>query len=206
MLKNTRIKLNLDEQIIEGTFRGIIAASNTDILLLGNKKSSLLLSLADVEIKSILLVHTDQISNFGDGLSNKSVSTYFLDKERIVTEIYEPFTKQQAFSILTSIYTKYRGSKPTINTEEFKSIYGGFQYKIENTGISNSKHTTYVRNNEPTTSCMYNQHITNQHKDLKPKLTKNEGITEYLNKVIGGHKYERNYWEQGYSGQLTNNS
>ena len=206
-LQNVTIKLKLENQLIEGTFRGLIQASTVDILLLGNKKSSLLLLFTEADIQSITIKHTDQLSSFGHSASNKCISTMVLNKERILTEVYEPLNKQEAYSILTAIYAKYRGSKVTINTENFDNIAAGYQYNIEEEEgnhilpfeidrTSNNINANYID---------ANQYIKQNRVSLTPKLIK-EGTAEFMNKILGGHKYERDYWESGYSGQLTNNS
>ena len=194
-LKNVRIELTLDNQYIEGTFRGMVAASNVDILLLGNKKSSLLLSFNDVSVKKIIFVHTDQAASFGNGY--KAIATHFLNKEKIITEIYEPQSRQQAFSILISIYSKYKGSKPTIDTEGFDNVVGELQYSIKSGDISYS-----TNNYEPITHIEAEQ-PKEQYIESKPKITK-IGISEFMNKVLKGYKHKRTYLEQGYSGQLNN--
>jgi hypothetical protein len=204
-LQNVTIKLKLENQLIEGTFRGLIQASAADILLLGNKKSSLLLLFTEADIQSITIKHTDQLSSFGRSESNKSMSAVLLNKERILTEIYEPLNKQEAYSILTAIYAKYRGSKTTLNTEDFDNIANGYQYSIqEEEGdhvlpfeidrASNNVNANYIN---------ANQYIKQNRVSSTPKLIK-DGTSDFMTKILGGHKYERNYRETGYSGQLTN--
>lgn len=205
-LHNIKIKLELENQIIEGTFRGLIQASTADILLLGNKKSSLLLLFSDTKILSITIKHTDSLSNFGHSESNKSIATVFLNKERILTEIYRPLNKQEAYSILTGIYSKYKGSKITIDTEGFDNIAAGFQYSIEESGdivipfkVDKDVDTQYTKADYVNA----NQYIKRNRVNLEPKITK-DGMADFMSKVLGGHSYERNYWETGYSGQLIN--
>jgi hypothetical protein len=202
-LLNVKVKLELENQLIEGTFRGLIQASTTDILLLGNKKSSLLLLFSDVKVLEITIKHTDSLTSFGHSNSNKSVSTMLLNKKRILTELYEPLSKQEAYTILLGIYSKYRGSKITIDTEKFDNIAGGFQYGIEENGDivlpfeDDDVSIHYAGANQLDAG----QYIKRNQVDLKPKITK-DGISNFLNKVLEGHNYERNYWERGYSGQL----
>lgn len=207
-LQNVTIKLKLENQFIEGTFRGLIQSSTVDILLLGNKKSSLLLLFSEADIEEITIKHTDCLSSFGHSTSKKSVSTILLNRKRVITEVYEPLTVQEAYSILTGIYAKYRGSKVTLDTENFDNIASGYQYSIqEEEGnhilpfevgkINNQLSPKYVNANQ---YIKQNRTIISE-----PKLIK-EGTADFMNKILGGHKYERNYRESGYSGQLTNSS
>jgi hypothetical protein len=190
-LQNVTIKLKLENQFIEGTFRGLIQASAADILLLGNKKSSLLLLFTETDIQSITIKHTDCLSSFGHSASKKSIYTIVLNRQKILTEVYEPLNKQEAYSILTGIYAKYRGSKITLNTENFDNIYSGYQYSIveeEGDHVIPFEIDRYIKQNRA---------------PLKPKVIK-DGTSNFMTKILGGHKYERNYREIGYSGQLTN--
>lgn len=206
-LQNVTIKLKLENQSIEGTFRGLLQASVTDILLLGNKKSSLLLLLDETDIQSITIKHTDSLSSFGHNASKKSMSTILLNKQQVLTEIYEPLNKQEAYSILTGIYAKYRGSKTTINTENFDNIASGYQYSIKEEEGNHILPFTVDKtsNNVNINHISANHYIKQARVSSEPKIIK-EGTTGFMNKILGGHKYERNYWESGYFGQLTNSS
>lgn len=206
-LQNVTIKLELENQLIEGTFRGLIQASASDILLLGNKKSSLLLLFAEADIKSITIKHTDQLSSFGHSASNKSISTMLLNKKRILTEIYEPLNKQEAYSILTAIYAKYRGTKITINTENFDNVAAGYQYNIveEEGNHVLPFEVDRTHNNINANHIDANNYISHHRVNTEPKLIK-EGTSDFMTKILGGHKYERNYRESGYSGQLVDSS
>ena len=199
-LHNVTIKLKIENQTIEGTFRGLIQASAVDILLLGNKKSSLLLLLTETDIQSITIRHTDGLSGFGHSESNKSISTMLFNKEKITKEVYYPSNRQEAYSILMAIYAKYRGSKITLDTENFDNISAGYQYSIiEKDGNNVIPFSSIVSTNQVST----NQHI-EQNKEIrsqKPKIIK-EGTSDFMAKILEGHRYERNYWELGYSGQL----
>jgi hypothetical protein len=214
-LQNVTIKLKLENQFIEGTFRGLIQSSTVDILLLGNKKSSLLLLFTETDIQSIIIKHTDGLSSFGHSTSKKSISTILLNKQKILTEVYEPLNKQEAYSILTGIYAKYRGSKVTINTENFDNVSTGYQYsiieeegnhvipfEIDRTGSNIIDRTN---NNVNANYINANQYINKNRANLKPRVI-TEGTLDFMTKILGGHKYERNYWESGYSGQLVDSS
>lgn len=204
-LHNVKIKLELENQIIEGTFRGILQASSTDVLLLGNKKSSLLLLFSDTKILSITINHTDSLTSFGHKESYKSISTILLNKEKILTETYEPLNKQEAYSILTGIYSKYKGSKTTINTEDFDNIAAELQYNIKEDSnmvipfeIDKDTDTYCARTNYVSA----NQYIRQNQAVSEPKITK-DGMSDFMSKILEGHSYKRNYREAGYSGQLT---
>ena len=197
-----KILLTLGDQTIEGTLRGLISASNTDILLLGNKKSSILLSFADADIKTISIEHTGEVTSFGGNTSNKSIVTVLEKKTntKIKTEIYTPRSRQEAYTIITSICTKYTGSKPTINTENFSNIKDGLQYRIEN-----NDNTPTITKEVPVYTEAGNGLYTNKHhnyRNSKPKKIIDEGIVEFMNKVLEGHTYKRNHQEQGYFEQL----
>jgi hypothetical protein len=205
-LLNVKVKLELENQLIEGTFRGLVQASSADILLLGNKKSSLLLLFSDAKILSITIKHTDGLTSFGHSESNKSITTMLLNKKRILTERYEPVTKQEAYSILTKICSKYKGSKATIDTEKFGAIAGGFQYSIEENGNIVIPFKLDKDTNEHYAGADYvdaNSYIRRNQTTSEPKIIK-DGMSDFLSKVLEGHSYERDYWEIGYSGQLIN--
>lgn len=196
-LLNVKIKLKLKNQTIEGTFRGLIQASAVDILLLGNKRSSLLLLFSEANIESISIKHTDALSSFGYSGSQKSISSHTINKQETLTEVYEPYNKQEAYSILMNIYSKYKGTQATINTENFNNITAELQYSIKEENNNTVLLENYNANNYVST----NQYTKKHNINLEPKIIK-EGMDDFMNKVLGGHKYKRNYWKSGYSGQL----
>jgi hypothetical protein len=232
MIKSITVDVISESNKITGLFRSMLSVGSREVLVIGNKKTSLFLTLYDITIKKIVLRHTENILsrqlmgppfNIEIPISNIHVSIGVQNGERILNEEYIITKKQQAYAMLTFLYQKYAASdtqytSASIDTDIFdikvpytivstdeEHITGSYDTEQQSetkhvqttTALSpvcnNVRERTYI----PGVSTYYKRH------DI-PSLISSEDMKTFLNKILGGHKYDRNYRKQGYTGQLSN--
>ena len=207
-LKNITVELTANNQKIRGNFRALVCSSGLDVLILGNKKSSLLLNIDNIVIKSITIKHTGDTHAFSTIPKNETLSYINqLGQEKTVIETFEPKNKKQAYFLLTSLYIKYKNETSIIESDP---LTVKDPYIITDLDGSNK---TIVYNSQ---ELVKHSHIVTKpdsktyiyKRDTEPNLHSNSSMTEFLNEIAEGREYDRkqNYWKQGYSGQLINSS
>lgn len=206
-LKSIVVHLTIDDQEISGSFRAIVSSTGTDVLILGDKNSSIFFKLIDVKINRIVIRHVGQVFNFGLPNEDKTVSVVLTEGEKLLLEIYRPKTLQQAQSILTALYLEYKNPQSLIDTESFPVKT---PYTIATLGKSASKSKSPVTlpiSSVPAWRCGAYERPNSASvfkRDTEPKLHKSNNITTFLNKILEGcaDGQKHNNRKQGYSGQL----
>ncbi|NIA10678.1 MAG: hypothetical protein GWP10_13360 [Nitrospiraceae bacterium] len=213
-LRNIEIVLDFRKKFIEGSFRGILTVQNKDIIIIGNKKSSILFPFSESNIKSLRLQYDK--ANIQPFDETSIVAYTSLSSEGFYTRVYRPRTKQEAYSTLVNVYRMYK-TKAVIDTDKFvgATLYDGFQYKVINSNIVSNTYnkenynrkygvfTTPPINNSLTTYCNKveaNPAIT----ETISKDNKNSKMIELIYEIINAnpYKYRVGFTKNCYSGKL----
>ena len=207
-LKSIVVQLTTDNQEVRGSFRAQVTAAGTDVLILGDKKSSMFFKFDNIEIKSVTIRHVGKEYDF----KTKKIKSWIkCGEEQILIETYTPENKQQAYFLLTALYIQHKNEKSIIETELFAVKD---HYTITN--LDCPKETTSYPMSSPLNPTLNSDNRTGHvstrtsgktyvyKRDLEPNLHISSVMIDFLNEIIEGRDYERkqNYWEQGYIGQL----
>ena len=228
MIKSITVEILSGKNKIMGLFRALLTIGNREILVIGNKKNSLFFTLFDIEIKRILVRHTDQLisrqilgQRFEIPAENIDTAINLVKTERVLTEEYTITEKQQAYSLLVFLYTKYletngKSTCPSIDTDcyDIKTPYSVMDSDEEY--MSKKFEQPPILGCVPNTSCralspLYNNNnnksyipaVSGFYKKADPALIASDDMKTFLNRVLEGHRYERGHRKQEYSGQLS---
>ena len=210
VLKSIIVQLTTDNQEIRSSFRALVSSAGIDVLILGNKKSSMLFKLAKITIESITIKHIGNPYEFDITSKNKTMYYTMVAGEKILIETFKPENKKQAYFILTALYIQYKNKKSIIDTESFcvteHCVIKDLVHPKETSKCEVYEHPACIKSNYASTkpvnrTCFFK-------KDVEPTLHSSTSMAEFLNEISEGREYERkqNYWKQGYSGQLINSS
>jgi len=222
MLKSITIELLSENNRIIGLFRSLLTVGsvtngfNNDVLVVGNKKSSLFFSFKDITIKEVNIRHSDRMLQKRklertSGTTKVPRSDILVSisngngDEKIVNEKYIISSKKQAYSFLSFLYAKH--STQATNAKNLEINSDNYDIDIPYSIISRSEIEMDYRSKQDykleTRTIPYTENIK---KDINPSLINSENIMSFLDKIVRGYKYERDNWEQGYSCKLASSS
>ena len=213
MLKSITVELISSDNIISGLFRSLLSVAERDILVIGNKKASLFFTFSDIEIKKVMIRHTDLFmskdilaARVCNMLPNDiNVLINMVNKEKIITETYNITNKQQSFSLLTHLYKN--NSKIIKGSTVLSLDTDNYDIETAYTVLSSDEKCVIEDYRvKEYNKCETLPGLQRQRKNFDPALTSSNSIKTFLNKILRGHKYEQDNWKQGYAGQLSNSS
>lgn len=186
MLNKLTVKLFTEDKEVKGSFRGLVTAHGKDIIVLGNKKSSILFCMADIDVTEVYIEEILELSG------------------QVTSEYHTPKTKQAAYSMLMRLYAEYRIGR-VIDTEEFETE-AAYISKYTDRAMTNTKSPIWGHEDSTWPPWEDEDLPKPPKKDVptvvEPMVTKSEKMTDYLNKILKDGVVKQGNWKQKYKGQM----